>query len=682
MVAPVKRIFEIDVTTSKGLQAGIRQVNTQLRSIEGNAKKTAREVKKMSKSFDFMTAAAGAFIALRVIKSVTGIADSMILLSARVNLVAEATVGTTKAMDDLFDVSKQTRSAIEASASLYARLGLATAQLGTTHDDLIKAVQTTANTLVLSGAGAQEAKASMIQLSQAFAKGKLDGDEFRTMTENNVFMFDLLARGLNKTRRELYAMSKAGELTSQLVLGVLVDNAEEVQKKMDEIPLTFGHVSTQVSNAFSKMALDAQGSIKFLTDALTSVPGFLLGIKESLEEQFAFLAAVNAGDVSPWKLLTADQDEITRIMFDLNQGYRDIAAGVDGYRKQLNDLDPVLEGMRTNLVKTQKALDLYKDEGFTNKVDETTKRLNSQKAAINAVLVARGKLQQKINEGLQGPTGLEDRDKPTTTTLPEVTVVEKGFSDYELKVLKANDASELLLDNMSELDNLFQDGLINVEVYASENEKLEKALLGSAKGAKVAEKALDEMGVAIGQTLANGIDQLGDSLFDAFMGIETSFKQVIGNILEDVGRLILKLTLLNAIKAGLSGTGVGDFLFPSASAKGNVFNNGEITAFATGGVVDSPTYFPMTSGTGLMGEDGPEAILPLSRGTDGKLGVSVDGSGGPKSVHVNIVNEGTESQVTSSTSTTDINGTVINIVLDDIRQGGVLRNAIKGAREF
>ena len=56
--------------------------------------------------------------------------------------------------------------------------------------------------------------------------------------------------------------------------------------------------------------------------------------------------------------------------------------------------------------------------------------------------------------------------------------------------------------------------------------------------------------------------------------------------------------------------------------------------FADGGVVNSPVLFPMRGGTGLMGEAGPEAIMPLARGADGKLGVR--GGGSSTNVTVNI----------------------------------------------
>jgi lambda family phage tail tape measure protein len=70
---------------------------------------------------------------------------------------------------------------------------------------------------------------------------------------------------------------------------------------------------------------------------------------------------------------------------------------------------------------------------------------------------------------------------------------------------------------------------------------------------------------------------------------------------------------------------------------GAAFSAGRVAAFARGGVVDGPTHFPMRGGIGLMGEAGPEAILPLARGSDGKLGIRSDGrSGGAVHVTMNI----------------------------------------------
>jgi phage-related minor tail protein len=73
----------------------------------------------------------------------------------------------------------------------------------------------------------------------------------------------------------------------------------------------------------------------------------------------------------------------------------------------------------------------------------------------------------------------------------------------------------------------------------------------------------------------------------------------------------------------------------SPFAKGAAFASGRVAGFARGGVVDGPTHFPMRGGVGLMGEAGPEAIVPLARGADGRLGVRSSG-GGAGAVYVTM----------------------------------------------
>lgn len=71
--------------------------------------------------------------------------------------------------------------------------------------------------------------------------------------------------------------------------------------------------------------------------------------------------------------------------------------------------------------------------------------------------------------------------------------------------------------------------------------------------------------------------------------------------------------------------------------KGSSFAQGRVMPFAKGGVVTAPTSFPMRGGLGLMGEAGPEAIMPLMRGADGRLGVQSGGGGGrPVNIVMNI----------------------------------------------
>lgn len=123
-------------------------------------------------------------------------------------------------------------------------------------------------------------------------------------------------------------------------------------------------------------------------------------------------------------------------------------------------------------------------------------------------------------------------------------------------------------------------------------------------------------------------------------GLRRSFEQVVfdgdslSSALDGLARTLVKTTYNAALRpitdhvGGLISTGVGDLiggLLPFAD--GAAFSQGRVVPFARGGIVSAPTSFPMRGGTGLMGEAGPEAILPLSRGTDGSLGVRSQGGG-------------------------------------------------------
>jgi phage-related minor tail protein len=90
---------------------------------------------------------------------------------------------------------------------------------------------------------------------------------------------------------------------------------------------------------------------------------------------------------------------------------------------------------------------------------------------------------------------------------------------------------------------------------------------------------------------------------------------------------------LRGVALSLAGQALSAGLRPLGNLVGNLFQN--ITPFASGGIVNSPLLFPTQNGTAMAGENGPEAILPLTRGTDGKLGLRGAGMRGTN-ITINI----------------------------------------------
>jgi hypothetical protein len=156
---------------------------------------------------------------------------------------------------------------------------------------------------------------------------------------------------------------------------------------------------------------------------------------------------------------------------------------------------------------------------------------------------------------------------------------------------------------------------------------------------------------AAAEKQAATMDMISSNLNDAFMSmvdgsqtVSGAFRNMMTNILKSVIEQTVTQPAANAVSGLLSGMlgGIGGGLFggSSWSANGNIVGSSGIQAFAKGGVVGSPTMFKHGGGLGVMGEAGPEAIMPLKRGSNGKLGVQVDGgnsgNGGNITVNNNI----------------------------------------------
>jgi len=170
------------------------------------------------------------------------------------------------------------------------------------------------------------------------------------------------------------------------------------------------------------------------------------------------------------------------------------------------------------------------------------------------------------------------------------------------------------------------------------------------------------------QALIGLSDKFGDSLSRAFAKNVAEGKKFDGVLkslrqsLVETGLRLALAPLQSALSQGIKSTatdglgglfgslfkGIGSLFggggdAPSPFAKGGVFSRGMVMPFAQGGVVGAPAYFPLGRGLGVMGERGAEAIMPLARGPDGRLGVQSGGGGRPLSVTVNVSTPDAES---------------------------------------
>ena len=183
------------------------------------------------------------------------------------------------------------------------------------------------------------------------------------------------------------------------------------------------------------------------------------------------------------------------------------------------------------------------------------------------------------------------------------------------------------------------------------------AVLDYSKRFTAEQERQKQLGDGIANTIGQGMASAFDSLIAGSENFGASLRKIASGVLIDIAKQLLQIFVINqAISAissifapqpALSGVKFNPaaFSMPRLAANGMVAMSG-VQPFATGGIFDQPTLFRFANGgagnLGLLGEAGPEAIMPLKRGANGKLGVA--GGGGQTNVTVNVDAKGTSAQ--------------------------------------
>jgi lambda family phage tail tape measure protein len=198
----------------------------------------------------------------------------------------------------------------------------------------------------------------------------------------------------------------------------------------------------------------------------------------------------------------------------------------------------------------------------------------------------------------------------------------------------------------------------------------ERIGLGLREGAEAYVQSIGTMREATAQLAQTGIKGVEDAIFSLVTTGTANFQEFAASILRDTARMIIQQLILRSVMQviGAIGGGGAPALSPLANfnagaaqyaplarevnvlenAMGNAYAANGIVPFAMGGIVDKPTLFPFANGgagrLGIMGEAGPEAIMPLRRLPNGRLGVEQAGGGSPVNVTVNVDARGSSVQ--------------------------------------
>jgi lambda family phage tail tape measure protein len=266
---------------------------------------------------------------------------------------------------------------------------------------------------------------------------------------------------------------------------------------------------------------------------------------------------------------------------------------------------------------------LKAERTFAEEIGEIGTKAGQDAAAD---LIKRMELQEKYN-----------------TTVEDLRIKAGLVTGEELKQLNINREIKQILDTLPDATQGMIDKVTELVTAAANLKKSFDQAFGEAFQDGI--KSMGDLAGNLGSSFASAFQGMADQLTEFVTTGKANFREFAVSVLKDISRMIIQYAIFNAVKGimnafnpaatalGSSASNVAQYA--PLNAKGNVFAQNGIQAFARGGIVNKPTVFPFANGVGLMGEAGPEAIMPLRRGRDGNLGVMSSG-GGTTNVTVNV----------------------------------------------
>lgn len=281
--------IEMDV---QGLLVAQQRVNQRLDLMERGFDSTTRAVNNTERSMSSLSGVAVALAAALSVKQVSEYADAWATVNNKLANSLRPSEQLADVTERVFNITQQTRSSLDATASLYARLERATRQYGTSADDLAKLTTIINQGFVVSGATAQEAENAIIQLSQGLASGALRGEEFNSVNEQGNRLIVALADSMGVSIGEMRNMAAQGKLTTDVVVNGLLSQGAVIGKEFANTTTTisqalqvagnnvtkfFGENSTVKTGAaiFNDAVVTASENIGVLSAALTAAAAIM-----------------------------------------------------------------------------------------------------------------------------------------------------------------------------------------------------------------------------------------------------------------------------------------------------------------------------------------------------------------------------------------------------------------------
>ena len=496
-----------------------------------------------------------------------------------------------------------------------------------------------------TGGSLADVNGALTATAQVFSKGKVSAEELRQQIgERLPGAFTIFAESIGLTPQELDKALEDGKVSLQ-----------DFQTFAEALFERYGETAQEIAKGPESAGDRLEVSLQELNEAVGTL---LQPIGAEFQETFIAIAdaITRASKALAIFFGVGDEAIITKNV-----------PLIEAANKSIRDVERTIEEME----RTRGGLAAGFQQGLIDEQKRTLEQLVKRRDILQEEL-DRARASQKIDvsqaeegAGLPGivlpdpeaeakPRGRRRSGRVTRTRKQIVDYTREEF-DLRQRINDAYEKEQSYLQAIAEFDlkifqinrDLVNQPLKQLDEFRKAELKLNKEILKIDEQrvfeATKLEKGINDFNKMLADMIpeANKLDKLFKSIGDA---ITTGIAGAIESAIFEAKSLQESLTgILRSVASIFLQFGTKSLLGPIFdNAYGNVFAENKIVPFAYGGVVKKPTLFPMANGMGLMGEAGPEAIMPLRRTSSGRLGV--EATGGTSNIVVNVDASGTQVQ--------------------------------------
>ena len=257
---------------SRDAERGARRAEQAINRTGRSALRTEGHFAVLQNRLGGLRAAFLALGSVLVVREFSRLLDTTITINNRLRLVTNTVDQLNVVYSELVQVSRDTRTSLEANANVFNRVALSTRQLNLTYGELIDFVRAYNQAVQISGATTQEALNATIQFTQGLASNRLAGDELRSVLEQLPRVADVIAQRLGTTRGGLRDLARQSKITSSVIIAAFQDAADDLAEEFTRVTPTISQAFTVLSNRIldfvNTLEMSSQGPGRTLAELI------------------------------------------------------------------------------------------------------------------------------------------------------------------------------------------------------------------------------------------------------------------------------------------------------------------------------------------------------------------------------------------------------------------------------